>query len=48
MAVNHSQAELSGPGGFCRTVQKLKLDVIDNPAAYTAVDKAETDRVWHF
>src|SRR5512139_1015783 len=44
IAVNRLQADLSDPDGLRRTVQKLNPDVIVNPAAYTAVDKAETDR----
>jgi dTDP-4-dehydrorhamnose reductase len=44
IAVNRSQADLSDPDGLRRTVQKLNPDVIVNPAAYTAVDKAETER----
>jgi dTDP-4-dehydrorhamnose reductase len=44
IAVNRSQADLSDPDGLRRTVQKLNPDVIVNPAAYTAVDKAESER----
>jgi dTDP-4-dehydrorhamnose reductase len=44
IAVNRSQADLSDPDGLRRIVQKLNPDVIVNPAAYTAVDKAETER----
>jgi dTDP-4-dehydrorhamnose reductase len=44
IAVNRSQVDLSDPDGLRRIVQKVSPDVIVNPAAYTAVDKAETDR----
>ncbi|WP_027159507.1 dTDP-4-dehydrorhamnose reductase [Methylobacter luteus] len=44
IAVSRSQVELSDPDGLRRIVQKVSPDVIVNPAAYTAVDKAETDR----
>lgn len=44
IAANRSEVDLSDPDGLRRTVQKLNPDVIVNPAAYTAVDKAETDR----
>ncbi|MGJ0490228.1 dTDP-4-dehydrorhamnose reductase [Methylobacter sp.] len=44
IAANRSQVDLSDPDGLRRIVQKVSPDVIVNPAAYTAVDKAETDR----
>jgi dTDP-4-dehydrorhamnose reductase len=44
IAVSRSQVEFSDPDGLRRIVQKVSPDVIVNPAAYTAVDKAETDR----
>lgn len=44
IAVNRSQADLSDPDGLRRVIQKFSPDVVINPAAYTAVDKAETDR----
>ena len=35
--------DLADPGAMRRTVRELKPDLIVNPAAYTAVDKAETE-----
>jgi len=43
-AANRSQADLSDLDGLRRAVQTIKPDVIVNAAAYTAVDKAETDQ----
>jgi dTDP-4-dehydrorhamnose reductase len=37
-------ADLSRPGALSATVQKVRPDVIVNAAAYTAVDKAESER----
>jgi len=44
IAVDRSQADLADPDGLRRVIQKFSPDVVVNPAAYTAVDKAETDR----
>lgn len=44
IAVDRSQADLADPDGLRRVIQKLSPDVVVNSAAYTAVDKAETDR----
>lgn len=44
IAVDRSQADLADPDGLRRVIEKLSPDVVVNPAAYTAVDKAETDR----
>ncbi|MDO9048451.1 MAG: dTDP-4-dehydrorhamnose reductase [Methylobacter sp.] len=41
---NRSQVDLSDLDGLRRTVQKYSADVIVNAAAYTAVDKAETEK----
>lgn len=43
IAANRAQADLSDLNGLRRTVQKYSADVIVNAAAYTAVDKAETE-----
>jgi len=43
IAANRAQADLSDLDGLRRTVQKYSVDVIVNAAAYTAVDKAETE-----
>jgi len=40
---NRAQADLSDLDNLRRTVQKYSADVIVNAAAYTAVDKAETE-----
>jgi len=44
VAVNRAQADLSDLDGLRRSVRTIKPDVIVNAAAYTAVDKAETDQ----
>ena len=36
--------DLSNPQGIAQTIQTVKPDVIDNAAAHTAVDKAETEQ----
>lgn len=41
---NSSQIDLSDLDGLRRAVQKYSADVIVNAAAYTAVDKAETEK----
>ena len=43
-APNRLQADLSDLDGLRRTVQRIKPDVIINAAAYTAVDKAESEQ----
>ena len=43
IAANRAQADLSDLDGLRRIVQKYSADVIVNAAAYTAVDKAETE-----
>lgn len=44
VAVSRAQADLSDLDGLRRSVRAIKPDVIVNAAAYTAVDKAETDQ----
>lgn len=43
IVTNRAQADLSDLDNLRRTVQKYSADVIVNAAAYTAVDKAETE-----
>ncbi|MGZ8944494.1 MAG: dTDP-4-dehydrorhamnose reductase [Methylococcaceae bacterium] len=44
IAASRSQVDLSDLDSLRRTVQKYSADVIVNAAAYTAVDKAETEQ----
>ncbi|MEQ1485980.1 dTDP-4-dehydrorhamnose reductase [Methyloglobulus sp.] len=44
MAVDRSQADLADLNSLRAIIQRHKPDVIVNPAAYTAVDKAETEQ----
>ncbi|KPC50106.1 dTDP-4-dehydrorhamnose reductase [Amantichitinum ursilacus] len=44
VALDRSECDLSQPEALRALVQRLQPDVIVNPAAYTAVDKAETDQ----
>jgi dTDP-4-dehydrorhamnose reductase len=43
IAVSHADCDLSDPEAIRRVVRAVKPDVIVNPAAYTAVDKAESE-----
>ncbi|WP_439670939.1 dTDP-4-dehydrorhamnose reductase [Cupriavidus necator] len=43
VALDRSGCDLSRPDDIRRVVREYRPDVIVNPAAYTAVDKAETD-----
>ncbi len=43
IALTRGQLDLSQPDAIRRTVREHQPDIIINPAAYTAVDKAETD-----
>lgn len=43
VALERAGCDLSRPDELRRVVRELRPDVIVNPAAYTAVDKAETD-----
>lgn len=43
VAVDQTECDLSNPEAIRRLVREVRPDVIVNPAAYTAVDKAETD-----
>jgi len=42
-ALDRSQLDLSNPDNIRQLVQSIKPDLIVNPAAYTAVDKAEVE-----
>ena len=44
VAVDLTECDLSSPDAIRQLVRDTRPDVIVNPAAYTAVDKAETDR----
>ena len=44
IAVDYPQVDFSKPLGMRGLVREIKPDIIVNPAAYTAVDKAESDR----
>jgi len=44
LAVDHAECDLSRPEAIRQLVQQLRPGIIVNPAAYTAVDKAETDQ----
>jgi dTDP-4-dehydrorhamnose reductase len=44
IAVNHAECDLADPDAIRHLVRGIAPDVIVNPAAYTAVDKAESDR----
>lgn len=43
LAVDQHECDLTDEAGLRRLVREFAPDVIVNPAAYTAVDKAETD-----
>jgi dTDP-4-dehydrorhamnose reductase len=43
IAFDHSGLDLAKPGEIVARVREVKPDVIVNPAAYTAVDKAESE-----
>lgn len=43
VAVDRNQLDLSNPAAIRAVVQHIKPDLIINPAAYTAVDKAESE-----
>lgn len=47
-AMNRTQVDLENPAELERLLQLLKPDLIVNAAAYTAVDKAETDQAAAF
>ena len=44
VAVGQSECDLANAGAIRELVRRVAPDVIVNPAAYTAVDKAETDQ----
>lgn len=44
VAVDHQECDLANPEAIRRLVAEVKPQVIVNPAAYTAVDKAESDQ----
>jgi dTDP-4-dehydrorhamnose reductase len=43
IAKNRSEMDLADPDSLLRTVRQVRPDFIINPAAYTAVDKAESE-----
>ena len=43
VAVDHADCDLSNPEAIRRLVRQTRPDIIVNPAAYTAVDKAEAE-----
>jgi len=43
IALDSSQLNLADPDAIRRTVREIRPDIIINPAAYTAVDKAESE-----
>lgn len=44
IAVGRDECDLTYPAGITSYLEELRPDLIINPAAYTAVDKAETER----
>src|SRR5882724_5970763 len=46
--VNRDQLDLSRPDAISEALDRLKPDLIVNPAAYTAVDRAEDERLLAF
>lgn len=44
VALNREQLDLSDADAIRRTIQAIRPDLIINPAAYTAVDKAESEQ----
>jgi dTDP-4-dehydrorhamnose reductase len=48
VAVGHAECDLTDPEGIRQLVRRVAPDVIVNPAAYTAVDKAESDSATAF
>ncbi|MBB5192449.1 dTDP-4-dehydrorhamnose reductase [Silvimonas terrae] len=45
VALDRTECDLSQPESIRAAVQRIRPDVIVNPAAYTAVDKAESDQL---
>ncbi|MBM5570011.1 MULTISPECIES: dTDP-4-dehydrorhamnose reductase [Deefgea] len=43
IAVDRNDCDLSNPAAICELVQRIRPDIIVNPAAHTAVDKAESE-----
>lgn len=44
VAASHARLDLANPDSICRAVRTARPEVIVNAAAYTAVDKAESER----
>jgi len=44
VALGRTDCDLADQAAIARTVREIRPDIIINPAAYTAVDKAESDR----
>lgn len=45
IAIDSNEMDLADPDAIRRTIREVRPDIIINPAAYTAVDKAESDPV---
>ena len=45
VALDSDEMDLADPDAIRRTIRNIRPDIIINPAAYTAVDKAEGDAV---
>jgi dTDP-4-dehydrorhamnose reductase len=43
VGVDRARLDLSNPHSICQLIREIKPDVIINPAAYTAVDRAESE-----
>ncbi len=43
IAIDHADCNLAEPDTICRIIRTVRPDIIVNPAAYTAVDKAESE-----
>jgi dTDP-4-dehydrorhamnose reductase len=47
VAADRGQLDLSQPQSIPAALDRLEPDMIVNPAAFTAVDLAEDDAIWH-
>jgi dTDP-4-dehydrorhamnose reductase len=48
VAIDHPECDLANPDAIRQLVRDVRPDIIVNPAAYTAVDKAESDQATAF
>jgi len=48
VAIGHPECDLADPDAIRQLVRDVRPDIIVNPAAYTAVDKAESDQATAF